>query len=934
MSIYKKIKTISLFSYFVSHLTLAAFEVPQVDGTFTLARPLLGVAVSGTFGIAAQPNENQIVFFDTRSSAFSGSLPVGLYPQYVDIAGRYGFISNTYSNNVSVVDLFEKKIAGTIAVGPQPSRIAINGTYGAVGCTGDNSLYYFDTNSWQFRGSVAVQGTLPTGIAWSGTTSYNVNVQSNSFSAVDAQSLTLSGTYATNFRPRDIAISGTYGFICGDAPNRLQRFDVSTRALGASITSLNAPQLVVVDGTSSIVSFSTLLNYFNPQSLGILGTVGGFTQVGDLDIGGTTTYLTDSLLNQIVKLDNNTYNRSGTIVGIPSVAFNPQTIATSGNIAAVACSSKQLLFFDINQQKLTGSITFDQSPYNMAISGSKGIVAIGQTVTFFDPQTQIITGSVDIGSIIRNVAISGTTAALTTSNNFVALVDTVAQVVSRTFSAISPSQVALYGTVGVFTKSNFINFFNSQTGVIIGTIANPLTVADRIALSEDSGCFTRLNKLVFFSPKTYEITGSLTYSSLESIFSPSYLGETVGVAVSKSLSIQDYVSFVDATTQRIVGTVVVGDNPNSLANNGQSWVVANNASQTINFMNSLVAFPDYDGNAGATVKLFDQSTPSWPQKTLALKQSLLREPTPMQQATLEQIQPSYKVLQFALDKLDLVIEKRLENFVEQPDVKKALFAFAGYDHLNQDQTLYTGYSVDSFYQFLGGIYQFSKAKVLSSIGVSESYLSLNPLDGHAKYQTIYTNLGLSKRTCDFDLGLKGMFGYSFIDAHRKMTLIDAKAATNHGAWQISFDAKAAYLFKSKKVPATIYDNLSYFYNHENNYTETGSSGANFSVKNEDLSVMRNAFGFSLASKPKKLSVFMDAAWLFEYYFSSSAYSGAFSGTDVWGVYKQTMPTRNYARVLAGFKGSNTHFNWSVSYNGLYGKRYQESGVSLDACYKF
>jgi hypothetical protein len=212
-------------------------------------------------------------------------------------------------------------------------------------------------------------------------------------------------------------------------------------------------------------------------------------------------------------------------------------------------------------------------------------------------------------------------------------------------------------------------------------------------------------------------------------------------------------------------------------------------------------------------------------------------------------------------------------------------------------------------------------------------MNLNPATGYASYPTAWASIGFSSQSSRWHAGLKGLGGYSFIKAQRSMDYLNLVASTSHNAWNTSVEGKLSYSYQIDHAKVTFYDTPSYLYGQENTYTESGATGANFNVKNEKLSVIRNAFGLVFNSENKKkgmanIEFFVDSSWVFEYYFTNNSYQAAFQGTDVYGNYHQTIPTRNFGRVHGGFKGGHAKFDWALVYTGLFGSHFMENSASL------
>jgi outer membrane autotransporter protein len=261
---------------------------------------------------------------------------------------------------------------------------------------------------------------------------------------------------------------------------------------------------------------------------------------------------------------------------------------------------------------------------------------------------------------------------------------------------------------------------------------------------------------------------------------------------------------------------------------------------------------------------------------------------------------------------------------------------AGYDHFSQKNSpLYTGYNIDNFYQFIGLNYNFKTVNTMGAFGVSESYMKLHPSLNKANYTSFWGVLGVSKKVHRWQFGLDGLYGYSFLNTNRYIDFLQAQAKSSHGAWTLSFDGKVSYKLEDDNFSFNPYDNISYVYGKENSYLENQAPGANQSVKDERISVIRNALGFMFeAPKDTWFKLFFDAAWVYDYYINSSSYLSAFEGTFVFGSYKQLTPTKNYARVHTGFDGNYHDFTWKLAYTGLYGQKLSDNAVTLDLGYKF
>jgi Lactonase, 7-bladed beta-propeller len=328
-----------------------------------------------------------------------------------------------------------------------------------------------------------------------------------------------------------------------------------------------------------------------------------------------------------------------------------------------------------------------------------------------------------------------------------------------------------------------------------------------------------------------------------------------------------------------------------------------------------------------------------PEATQSIITGLLGKSYLEQEQDIAELNPQFKVIQYSLEKLDLLLHKELERELYSTDKGGDLFVLAGYDNLTQNGkgrlSGLNGYNVDTPYQLIGSTQKVRKVKFIQAIGASESYMQLNPAHARAKYQTVWGDLGISAFLSNWQLGLDGLFGYSFIHTKRYIDYLGDKSNSNHGAWNASVLFRVAYEIKRDDTSFTPYDNVSYIYGQENSYTEKGAPGANFHVKNENISTIRNELGFKVKAPISRFShLFFDGAWLYEKYLNNQTYLAAFVDTNVYGTYRQVVPTKNYGRFETGLVWHKNHVDWQFVYTGLYGRKFAESSGSIKFSYKF
>lgn len=404
------------------------------------------------------------------------------------------------------------------------------------------------------------------------------------------------------------------------------------------------------------------------------------------------------------------------------------------------------------------------------------------------------------------------------------------------------------------------------------------------------------------------------------------------------------VSVIDVSKKQVINTVEFPGAVGGVTLNGLTGYVVVNAGTSTGYVQSFTITPSSNGfpvpagnpNSDSTVQTIRAINGNCPVATQAMIDEFGTLTGQDYLDAARDLGPGLKLVQFSLEKLDLLLHKELESALYSSKEGTIPFVIAGYDNLDEGVNgPYNGYSIDSYYQMFGVTHDWKGAKWLATIGASESYMKVRPQPVKASYNTVWAALGGAGQSSRWHYGLDTIFGYSFIDGTRHIDFIDEKATTDHGAWNISFDGKLGYDFTNRVLDAMIYDDVSYIYGQENSYSETNSPAANLHVKNETISQIRNMLGLSFSSKQTKaFKIFADASWVYEHYFNNNTYQAAFVGTDVYGTYSQTEPSQNYARIHTGFKGEYKNFEWKLAYTGLFAKRFSENSASVKFGYKF
>lgn len=354
------------------------------------------------------------------------------------------------------------------------------------------------------------------------------------------------------------------------------------------------------------------------------------------------------------------------------------------------------------------------------------------------------------------------------------------------------------------------------------------------------------------------------------------------------------------------------------------------------------SLPSYSGNLGEIGYMLTSvyNQPGTPQATNAIAQGIFEETNSLiQQEEMVELMPGFKIIQYSLEKQDLLLHKEVERELYEKENKSSFFMLAGYDNLTQKSkgvlTGLNGYNVNTPYQMIGFNQKYSKLKLIETIAGSESFMQVSPAHARARFYTVWGDIGIAYVSSKWQVGLDGQYGYSFLNTKRYIDSLGLKATSNHNAWNASGLLRIGYDIVRDNSSVTPYNNLSYIYGRENNYTENGAPGANLNVKDESISTIRNQAGFKIKKPVSRYAhILFDGAWLYEKYLNDQNYSASFVGTNVFGSFRQIVPTKNYARFEAGFIFRKDRLDLEFIYTGLYGRKFAESSGSMKFGYKY
>ena len=677
------------------------------------------------------------------------------------------------------------------------------------------------------------------------------------------------------------------------------------------------------------------------------------------------------------------------VLGSIPVGVNPIQMAKYQNRGFVTNQIQSqpngnVTVFDLNTNQVLGTVTgFGSNPSFIAIQGTTGYVtnALDNTVSYFDATSPFTSGSFTVNGSF-SVGTNPQGIATTSTKGFVLNQDdktishfslTYPPTSSGSYSldpSFLPQCIVINGTTAFVTGNiGLCTFDVTQATPSITYAPSPLsTNFYGITISGTTGYLTNNNgsNITLFNKETLENISEITG-----------LASSTGIIISGTTGyvaqyISNQVKLFDTTTNEITSTIPVSNSPLFFLINGTTCYITCNAGESVNYFELVpytppipdtIPIPSGASNAAMTASILNQINGVCLPSTQKIIDDIRTLDPSAQTSALNELSPQYKVIQYSLEKLDLLIHKELDGSLYHPQEGTHPFIIAGYDNLNQSSVnTYNGYSVDSYYQLLGLTHHWKKCNWLFSAGASESYMSLFPTASKATYQTVWGNLGVAQSLKRWQYGLVGLFGYSFLKAHQYIPFLNETASSSHGAYNISVEGKLAYCFTKNKMQFKPYDNLSYLYGQENNFDFYGAPGANLAVQKENLSVLRNILGCSVykelyTSKPtakkrthKELSstkrkakketvssstsLFLDGSWVYEYYINNNTYEAAFIGTNVFGTFQQTTPTKNFGRVHTGLMGHHNSFEWKLAYTGLFGKHYSESAGSVKFSKKY
>jgi hypothetical protein len=969
-------------------LSLLQDPVPgTITGTidFALGQATL-IAIDGTTLGVFDNTQGKVSFFDiTNPQAPYGSVSIDDQASQMSISGTLCAIAaglhlgDVYMINTQTLSNFALPYGAIYGIAFQGG---VNGA--ADGYSSGAALAFIDQVGGVVLSPQSLNSTYPwliglngtTGIAesWTGSTP-NSQAKFQIFDIQAAQLLdSYSVDYENNVAPYNVAVSGTLS---------VQTFIekavfVHLDTMGSTTLLMNTPGQVALNGTLAVAAypFTNIISIFSES--GLIGTLtSGDGPTSPVFLNATTCYIANQISNNITILDLTNPQApviEGTItLGPPygDVSIFTASYGTCG--ASLDSTHNNVILFDTDTKSISKIVFAPNNTHytgNVALYGTTGVIGCSGGMQFFDAQTGLTTGFMSYpDSAIYGVALNGTLGAalqieiLTTPSPVsISFFDAASQTVLGSISNFYQSAVndkgliTLEGTCGLFSLhlTRMIGLYDASTQQLLGTYSNGF-MPWGVALSGTSGIIGYDDSDIF-SVSVFD-TSVKAYAGTIFVGQSPAFASAVGDYALVSCNWQDSIVLIDIPNQSVLGSITNLNKP------GQVQIY----NSDINLLKdelTIQGFFPYDseneiifcdfafyvppqpgptegfayatGNAGEILRMFEELDGHTNSGLQGVISTTKTEPAPIQIDDASTYAPALKLLQFSQEKLDLLLHKELDDCLYSLDKGTLPFIIGGYELLSQNTRYpYNGYKTESFYQLIGLTHSFSHMNSLISLGVSESRLKVKPQKAHASYITVYGSLGLKGELNNWNLGLKGLYGYSFTKSSRTIPSLNEKAYSDHNMWNASAHLKLSYTKKAGRYHLSPYEEIGYLYGKEQNFTESGATFMNLNVKDETVSLIRNLLGLNFDVELSRHACFLiDGSWVYENYLKDNHYKAAFINTDVWGSFKQTEPNLNYGRVKTGFKGTSGKLGWELVFTGLYSSYLSDNAVSLKFDYQF
>lgn len=269
--------------------------------------------------------------------------------------------------------------------------------------------------------------------------------------------------------------------------------------------------------------------------------------------------------------------------------------------------------------------------------------------------------------------------------------------------------------------------------------------------------------------------------------------------------------------------------------------------------------------------------------------------------------------------------------------KKFKSSVAGaFRYMNENSySQYNGFHANTGYEYLTTSYGWDKTQILGAVGGMQTATRYKRKTAQTSSNSIFTALGLTGFHKNFSFGADILFAYNFISTERKLDYFIAKPKSYHGGYSTKISVGLKYAKNFSNSTLTPYDFISYQSSHENVFKELDGECLGMEFKSHNRQVIRNALGLNFEMlKQKKVSPYIDLAYVYENRYSGNHYKCRFENTNTWFTIEGLNPSSNFLKYELGIVSNLEKWNFRMNVNGLYSSKLQEYEAFLSASRKF
>jgi len=297
-------------------------------------------------------------------------------------------------------------------------------------------------------------GDYPRSVALNSTRGAVANQNSSNVSVFDPSTFSVLSTFATGGAPNFLILNGTSCVVSTSTSNgTVQGFDINTLPSSGAMTGLGTPTYLSYSGTTGAVSCvgDNTLQFFditNPS--GTFYAAGPFGALSNNAINNSKFAVISYPLVGLAP-----YQPPG-FLSILSTGIDPTFLAMNENTLVVLSGSDNIVnIFNPNAFTQTGTFTLPSgsNPQFCALNGTCLVVSCQGSgeLSVIDTSIPQILGTISIGGTVERVALDGEYGAVGNSaNNTVTTFNTSSlQVVNTYTTGDLPYRLAVSGTIGV-----------------------------------------------------------------------------------------------------------------------------------------------------------------------------------------------------------------------------------------------------------------------------------------------------------------------------------------------------------------------------------------------------------------------------------------------------------------------------------------------------